>query len=90
MGWSWALWICHEVLVDAMVEAGLPSDGWCLDKARAPTLVGQAVVRAPYVDNGNLVSLSAPALNDRLDKLTAELDRRGLRWHELERAQPGL
>ncbi|CAK0909779.1 unnamed protein product [Prorocentrum cordatum] len=90
MGWSWALWICHEVLVDAMVEAGLPSDGWCLDKARAPTLVGQAVVRAPYVDNGNLASLSAPALNDRLDKLTAELDRRGLRWHELERAQPGL
>ncbi|CAK0878561.1 unnamed protein product, partial [Prorocentrum cordatum] len=90
MGWSWALWICHEVLVDAMVEAGLPGDGWCLDKARAPTLVGQAVVRAPYVDNGNLVSLSAPALNDRLDKLTAELDRRGLRWHELERAQPGL
>ncbi|CAK0791021.1 unnamed protein product [Prorocentrum cordatum] len=90
MGWSWALWICHEVLVDAMDEAGLPGDGWCLDKARAPTLVGQAVVRAPYVDNGNLVALSAPALNDRLDKLTAELDRRGLRWHELERAQPGL
>ncbi|CAK0825073.1 unnamed protein product, partial [Prorocentrum cordatum] len=90
MGWSWALWICHEVLVDAMDAAGLLGDGWCLDKARAPTLVGRSVVRAPCVDKRNLVSLGATAIDDWLDKLTAELDRRGLRWHELERAQPGL
>ncbi|CAK0858128.1 unnamed protein product, partial [Prorocentrum cordatum] len=73
MGWGWALWICREVLVDAMDVAGLPRGGW-----------------APCVDDGNLVSLGASAISDGLDELTDELDRRGLRWRELERAQPGL
>ncbi|CAK0839441.1 unnamed protein product, partial [Prorocentrum cordatum] len=53
-----------QVLVDAMGAAGLQGDGWCLDGARAPALVGRSVARAPCVDHGNLVSLSGAAIDD--------------------------
>eukprot|EP00969_Alexandrium_andersonii_P123721 5467288-Alexandrium_andersonii.AAC.1 len=90
MGWSWALWVCHEVLCDAMLSAAEEGDAWCLDKGRSPSLLKHAVVRAPYVDNGNLVSLSKARVDERLDRLTTELDRRGLRWHEREAGRPDL
>eukprot|EP00959_Pyramimonas_sp_CCMP1952_P418288 8762956-Pyramimonas_sp.AAC.1 len=66
-----------------MDAVGLPGDTRVLDKARTPSMHGGGVARAPYVDNGNMVSLSADAISARLAALTAELDRRGLRWHEL-------
>ncbi|CAK0792428.1 unnamed protein product, partial [Prorocentrum cordatum] len=83
---AWGSWMRFDIEVTAD-ELGVDS---IFDDQLGPTLVGRSVVRAPCVDDGNLVSLCAPALDDRLDRLTAELDRRGLRWHELERAQPGL
>ncbi|CAK0864760.1 unnamed protein product [Prorocentrum cordatum] len=86
MGRGRELWICHEVLVDAMDAAGLPGDGRRLGEARAATLVGQAVARAPCVDDGNLVSLSAPALDARREKPTAELSGCGPRWRTAKRA----
>ncbi|CAK0802318.1 unnamed protein product, partial [Prorocentrum cordatum] len=87
IGWSFALWICLEVLVNAMDVAGLPRDARCLDEARAPA---QSVDRSPRVDDGDFISFIASAINDLLAGLTDELDGRGLDWQELERAQPGL
>ncbi|CAK0851795.1 unnamed protein product, partial [Prorocentrum cordatum] len=80
-----------EVLVDATVDdaAGAPGGARVLDGARAPQLHGGRVAMSPRVDNGNTVSLSADALNERPPALAAELGRGRPRWNELERAQPG-
>ncbi|CAK0906705.1 unnamed protein product, partial [Prorocentrum cordatum] len=86
MGWSRALWICQEVLVDTMGAVFGDKDSWCLDKGKPPSLLNGGVAHAPYVDNANLISLDAGKLDQRLGAVTGELDNRGLRWHELQHA----
>ncbi|CAK0806818.1 unnamed protein product, partial [Prorocentrum cordatum] len=86
MGWSWALWICQEVLIDTMSAVFGEKDSWCLDKGKPPSLLNGGVAHAPYVDNANLISLDAAQLDERLGAVTDELDKRGLRWHELQHA----
>ena len=56
-----------------------------LARAMAPKLGRRGVAHAPYVDNASFIGLSADAVNARLDAVTAELSRRGFRWHELNR-----
>ncbi|CAK0826058.1 unnamed protein product, partial [Prorocentrum cordatum] len=48
------------------------------------------VATALCMGDGNMASLSSDALNERRSALAAELGHRALRWHELERARPGL
>ncbi|CAK0896305.1 unnamed protein product [Prorocentrum cordatum] len=86
MGWSWALWTCQEVLIDTMGTVFGDKDSWCLDKGKPPSLLNGGVAHAPYVDNANLISLGAGELDRRLGAVADELDKRGLRWHELQHA----
>lgn len=90
MGWTWALWVCHETLTDVMEVAAQPSDTVPLDRHRAAAMHSGRAVHAPYVDNVTVLSRTPDIVNDRLPRITDELDRRGLRWleHNPATAQP--
>ncbi|CAK0862369.1 unnamed protein product, partial [Prorocentrum cordatum] len=77
-----------RVLIDTMGTVFGDKDSWCLDKGKPPPLLSGGVAHAPYVDNANLISLGAGELDRRLGAVADELDRRGLRWHELQHATP--
>ena len=51
MGWSWALWVCHETLTSVLQAAALPGDELVQDRALAPTVGPDVCAYAPYVDN---------------------------------------
>ena len=87
MGWSWALWVCHETPVDCMAVAARPGDTFALNRSVAATISPDSVVHAPYVDNASLMGMSTDTVDDRLDRVTDELTRRGFRWHEHNKAQ---
>lgn len=38
MGWSWALWVCHETVVSVTKDVGDSEDVWLLDKQPVPAL----------------------------------------------------
>lgn len=40
MGWSWALWICHETVTAIMGDVGADDDVCVLDKHPVPALPG--------------------------------------------------
>ena len=82
MGWTWALWVCHETLTDVMEVAARPLDTVSLDRHRAAAMHGDRAVHAPYVDNATVLARAPDVVNDRLLRITNEFDRRGLRWHE--------
>ena len=82
MGWSWALWICHETLAGVVRPTLQDQDFWVLDKGLAGRFNGGGVGAAPYVDNANFVSDEAAELNARLQSTTDALDALHLKWHE--------
>eukprot|EP00959_Pyramimonas_sp_CCMP1952_P094654 1979996-Pyramimonas_sp.AAC.1 len=59
MGWSWALYFCHDALSEcgrrAQLSLGLPADV-VGDRQEAPVLHPHTARVAPYVDNGNVVA----------------------------------
>ena len=86
MGWSWALWVCHETLAAVMSDAASASDEWPLDKHPAPGLARSRVALAPYVDNTSFVGRQEVDVKGRLQRVCACLDELGLAWHELTEA----
>ncbi|CAK0871325.1 unnamed protein product, partial [Prorocentrum cordatum] len=86
MGWSWALWICHETLARAMKISASPSDAMVLDKAPAAHLRPGMVGDFPFVDNANVIGLEREVAQARLDRVTEALDLLGLKWHEKQGA----
>jgi hypothetical protein len=74
MGWTWALWVCHETLCDVMEVAARPGDTVSLDRHHAATLHGRQAVHAPYVDNATVLARNADIVDDRLARVTRELD----------------
>ena len=59
MGWSWALFFCHDSISDAMRHAlracGLP-DVLVADGQRPSLFTVGAPAAAPYVDNANILA----------------------------------
>ena len=91
MGWTWALWVCHETVSDVMEVAARPRDTVLLDRHVAASLHGDRAVHAPYVDNATVIARNPDVVNDGLKRITGdELDKRGLRWHEHNPADPKL
>ncbi|CAK0812001.1 unnamed protein product, partial [Prorocentrum cordatum] len=86
MGWSWALWICHETLAQVMRSSAGPRDAMVLDKAPAAQLEPGMVGDLPYVDNANIIGIEQDLVQDRLERMTAALDQLGLKWHERQGA----
>ncbi len=86
MGWSWALWVCHETLASVMADMALPRDVSVLDKQPAPSLVPGITAAAPYVDNANVLGLDRDLVQSRLQRVTDRLDELGLVWHERQDA----
>ena len=83
MGWSWALLVCHETLGSIMDEVSRRGEGSALDKRPAPDLSGGRAVSAPYVDNANvLLGFDSTHVQEKLNDVVIELDKRRLRWHE--------
>ncbi|CAK0843092.1 unnamed protein product [Prorocentrum cordatum] len=86
MGWSWALWICHETLAHVMKTSAGPSDATVLDKVPAARLRPGMVGDFPYVDNANVIGLEREVAQARIDRVTKALDLLGLKWHEKQGA----
>ena len=86
MGWSWALWICHETLAHVMRASAGPRDATVLDKAPAAHLEPGMVGDLPYVDNANVIGVEREVVQARLERMTAALDLLGLKWHEKQDA----
>ena len=66
MGWSWALYFCHEALSEcgrrAQLRCGGPADvvmAW----TPGPPMAWDTGVVAPYVDNGNVLCGSREAVD---------------------------
>ena len=47
MGWTWALWVCHETLTDVIEVAARPLDTVSLDRHRAAAMHDGRAVHAP-------------------------------------------
>lgn len=90
MGWSWALWICHETVTAIMGDVDADHDVWVLDKQPGPTLPPQGVARAPYVDNANLVGRRGEIVAAKLRLVKDRLDALGPVWHEAQESSPEI
>ncbi|CAK0838390.1 unnamed protein product [Prorocentrum cordatum] len=86
MGWTWALFICHSALTDAMVESlvrvmrcdrGLAEAQLLRDGQPAPRLAKGRPVAAPYVDNGNLLCFDREDAAVFYGSMVAVLSERG-------------
>ena len=73
MGWTWALWVCHETLTNVMEVAARPLDTVSLDRHRAAAMHGDREVHAPYVDNATVLARAPDIVNDRRARITNEL-----------------
>ena len=83
MGWSWGLHVCHQTLCHVLESTSRDGDALLLDHCDAPVLRPGCTVGAPYVDNANVLGCRQDgSVRARLQRITAEFDRLGLRWHE--------
>ena len=85
MGWSWALYFCHEALSEcgrrAQIRCGGPADV-VMDWTPAPPISWDIGVVGPYVDNGNVLGGSRRAVDTLLAALKSELALIGLVVHD--------
>eukprot|EP00971_Amphidinium_carterae_P349411 6491006-Amphidinium_carterae.1 len=86
MGWSWALYTCHEIIKEVVVSAPGSALRWCLDKGGRMELRPGEVAAAPYVDNINILGCQKGDVQRKLQHIIASLDARGLLWHDLQEA----
>ncbi|CAK0834288.1 unnamed protein product, partial [Prorocentrum cordatum] len=89
MGWSWALWICHESLAHATRSSADPHDAAVLDKAPAVRLERDMAGGFPRADNAGIIGVERDLVRARLERMTAALDLLGLKWHEAGRGRRG-
>eukprot|EP00971_Amphidinium_carterae_P341990 6481099-Amphidinium_carterae.2 len=82
MGWTWALWACHETIKDVVQAADGVDVVPCVEGSGRLTLRKGVVAAAPYVDNINLLGVDSSEVQFKLESVIAELDSRGLAWHD--------
>ena len=82
MGWSCAFWVCHETLGSIMDEISQQDEGSAQDKRPAPDLSRGRAVSAPYADKANVLGFDSIRVQEKLNDIVKELDKRRLRWHE--------
>ena len=93
MGWSWSLHFCNLITEDCLrvgVSRALglaPSDIPVLREGGPLASLGSSrVVVASYVDNGNIIGTDQVTTDLALKGFLEELDRRDLKYHEVEKA----
>eukprot|EP00959_Pyramimonas_sp_CCMP1952_P008067 168833-Pyramimonas_sp.AAC.1 len=63
MGWSWALYFCHATTS----AAGGGSSVVVEDRHAAPTPTPSLAVQLPYVDNANVIGITAESTQRALE-----------------------
>ena len=85
MGFSWAFYLAQEAL-RTIVKRVVPAAEFLEDFKPAPELSHDKSVAMIYADNGNHISLSAESADRDRESVMRELDRLGLKTHEVVEA----
>ncbi|CAK0900205.1 unnamed protein product [Prorocentrum cordatum] len=99
MGLTWALFICHSALTDAMVESfvrvmrcdrALAEAQLLRDGRPAPRLAKGKPIAAPCVDNGNLLCFDREDAGISYESMVAALSERGVTLRDNVECDPNL
>ena len=100
MGWSWALYLCQDVLSEQMVRAEVARTGRDAEEIRSTQILRDRrpppcprpgyPLLCPYVDNANVMSTSAVEAKSCYDFLAKQLRSVGLVFKDDVIAQPEL
>ena len=80
MGWSWAMWWCQAVHERRVVAAGLPATERMADGRAVPPLA--CGPHSVYVDNFAVFGKTEQEVQEKLQRVTAELSASGLPLHQ--------
>eukprot|EP00972_Heterocapsa_arctica_P017877 2642284-Heterocapsa_arctica.AAC.1 len=90
MGWSWALFFCHDSIAAASRRAQLRVTGSSvLVGDRQPTVAVSPShpICAPYVDNANVLAATRRSSGDLFDALVDELSELGFAMRDMHRTE---
>ena len=85
MGWSWALWICHQTVVSFVSDSSSAAlDPILVEDRRVPPCVSTLhPVAGVYVENFAVVGFGRAAVETRFDQIVSTLTGAGFALHEL-------
>lgn len=78
MGWSWALFLCHEAVVRIATSVSPWNDGILREKKPVPQLDAHRTVIGVYVDNITILGQSYDDVSQRSDVLQQAFDNAGI------------
>ena len=85
MGWSWALWTCHQTVASFVSDSSSAApDPMLVEDRRVPPCVSTShPVAGVYVDNFAVVGFGRAAVEKRFDQTVSSLTGAGFALHEL-------